>query len=93
MAEEGPLYTQPVTAFRGKTLAEKVQELADREEIRELISRYAHRVAQGLTVADMFTDDGAFIVRIPGRPIQEIRGRVELDERFAKLPARGDRSR
>ena len=37
----------------------------------------------------MFTDDGAFIVRIPGRPLQEIRGRAELDERFGKLPARG----
>ena len=27
MAEKGPLYTQPITAFRNKTLEQKVQEL------------------------------------------------------------------
>jgi hypothetical protein len=27
----------------------------------------------------MFTDDGVFIVRFPGRPIMEARGRAELD--------------
>src|SRR5580658_6022941 len=54
MSQE-PLYKQPFTAFDGKSLEQKVQELADREEIRELISRYAHCVAHGVSVANMFT--------------------------------------
>jgi hypothetical protein len=69
-ASDVPLYSQTFSAFRNKTLEQKVQELADREEIRELIARYAHRVARGESNADLFTDDGVFITRIPGRPVQ-----------------------
>jgi len=69
-ASEAPLYSREFMAFRNKTLEQKVQELTDREEIRELIARYAHRVAHGESNADLFTDDGVFITRIPGRPVQ-----------------------
>jgi SnoaL-like domain len=71
-ASRVPLYAREFTAFRNKTLEQKVQELADREEIRELIARYAHRVAHGESNADLFTDDGVFITRIPGRPVQTL---------------------
>ncbi len=70
-------------AFQGKTLEQMVREIADREEIRDLISRYAHCVAQGVSVAPLFTDDGVFIVRRPGRSPAESRGRAQLDENFA----------
>ena len=69
---DAPLYSREFVAFRNKTLEQKVQELADREEIRELIARYAHRVAHGESNADLFTDDGLFITRIPGRPVQTL---------------------
>jgi len=83
----GALYSRPFDAFQNKTLAQKVQELADREEIRELVARYAHRVAHGVSLADLFTDDGAFIVRMPGRPAMETRGRAALDRQFATIAA------
>jgi hypothetical protein len=43
-----------------KTLEQKVQELADREEIKELTARYCWHVqhAQGEAIAHLFTDDG-----------------------------------
>jgi hypothetical protein len=82
-ADDIPLYKRQFSAFQNKTLEQKIQELADREEIRELISRYAHCVAHGVSVADMFTDDGAFILRIPGRPAQETRGRDQLVKHLA----------
>jgi hypothetical protein len=79
------LESHPFEAFEGKSLEEKVQELCDREELRELIARYAHRVAQGVSVADMFCDDGAFIVRYPGKPPSVSRGRAELNATFANV--------
>jgi hypothetical protein len=41
---------------------------ADREEIKELTAKYAHWVAlgEGAKVAQMFTDDGAFINEVIG---------------------------
>jgi hypothetical protein len=43
-----------------KTLEERVQEIADREEIEELTAKYAHWVAlgEGAKVARLFTGDG-----------------------------------
>jgi SnoaL-like protein len=43
-----------------KTLEERVREIADREEIKELTAKYAHWVAlgEGARVAQLFTDDG-----------------------------------
>jgi hypothetical protein len=89
-ADNTPLYKRQFSAFQNKTLEQKIQELTDREEIRELISRYAHCVAHGVSVAEMFTDDGAFIVRIPGRPAQERRGREQLVKNFANLEVSSD---
>jgi hypothetical protein len=81
-AGEQPLYAGRLDPFRGKSLEQKVQELADREEIRELIATYAHRVAHGLPIADLFTDDGVFINVRPGMPASESRGRAALEARF-----------
>jgi hypothetical protein len=78
-----PLYSSRFDSFRGKSLEGKVQELADREEIRDLIATYAHRMAHGPAAADLFTDDGAYINRgAPDLPPREIRGRAALDEYY-----------
>jgi hypothetical protein len=84
---ELPLYAGRLDPFRGKSLEQKVQELADREEIRELIAAYAHRVAHGLPIANLFTDDGVFINVRPGLSTSESRGRAALETRFGP---RGD---
>ena len=82
-AEHVALYAGTFRAFQNSALEKKIQELIDREEIRELIARYAHRIAQGISVADMFTDDGVFIVRFPGRPVIAVNGREKLDETYS----------
>jgi hypothetical protein len=84
-AKPEPLYKKGFSAFRGKTMEQTLKELVDREELRELIARYAHCVAHGVPVADLFTDDGVFIVRLPGRPVKERRGRQELVAEYAQL--------
>ena len=83
-----PLYAQNFAAFRNKTLNQTVKELADREEIRELIARYAHRIAHNVSVADLFTDDGAFLVYTPGKSAVEARGRAELDKMYGSMAGR-----
>jgi hypothetical protein len=87
-ASDAPLYSREFMAFRNRTLEQKVQELTDREEIRELIARYAHRVAHGESNADLFTDDGVFIVRIPGRPVQETSGREKISKFYKEAGSR-----
>ena len=77
-----PIYMKDFDAFRNKTLEQKVQELADREEIRDLIARYAHRVAHGKPFADLFTEDGSFVTHRPGRAGTEIKGRQNLEKYF-----------
>lgn len=69
-----PLYARPFTAFEGKSLEATIRELADREEIRELIANYAHRIARGVSAADLFTEDGGFSLKTPGNPIQVVSG-------------------
>jgi hypothetical protein len=64
------------------SLEQRVQELADREEIRELIARYAQHVVRRRSMAHMFTADGALIVRLPGFPVHEARGHEALDKLF-----------
>jgi len=88
-AADAPLYNREFSAFRNKTLDQKVQELADREEIRELIARYAHRVAHGESNADLFTNDGVFITRIPGRPVQTL-GREKIVKLYKEAGSRPD---
>lgn len=71
-----------------KTLEQQVQELADREEIKELTARYAHGVArgEGAKVAALFTDDGAFINHLtPDAPPTVVRGRAELDKFYGAI--------
>ena len=86
-ADAQPLYIGRLDSFRNKTLEQKIQELADREEIRDLIAIYAHRVAHGLANADLFTDDGAYINRRTlDSPGTVVRGRKELDAHFIARP-------
>lgn len=79
------IYERSFAAFDGKTLEQKVQILTDRAEIQELVHRYAHLVAHDLTVAQLFTDDGAFISHQPATAINGVRGRAKLDEFYAGL--------
>ena len=69
--------------FTDKSAEQMIRELADREQIRDLTAAYAHRVAHGLSNADLFTDDGAYIHR---RSLQddahEVRGRAALDAHY-----------
>ncbi len=89
-ASERPIDRFPSFNARRMTQDQKINELLDREEIRELIARYAHRTAQGVSVADMFTDDGVFTVRFPGRPPRISTGRAELDKTYANVNIAGD---
>jgi hypothetical protein len=80
------------TAFQGKTLAQKIQEIADREEIKELMSRYGIRVARGESCVDMYTDaeDAVFITRGEGRGTTVARGHKQLIESYSVLEKRGE---
>lgn len=78
--------------FHGKTTAAKVQELADREEIRELIAIYAHRVAHGYSIADLFTEDGVWTIRkLPSGEVHTVAGVAELTARFGDRRDNADR--
>jgi ketosteroid isomerase-like protein len=71
-----------------KTLEQQIQELTDREEIKELTAHYAHGVArgEGARVAALFTDDGVFINRLtPNDPPTVVRGRAELDKFYGAI--------
>lgn len=82
---DAPLYLRPFSAFKNKTLEQKVQELADREELRELIARYAHQIAHGISVDNLFTEDGAYIHREPDNaPVQEYRTRKAIAALYAQ---------
>ncbi len=71
-----------------KTLEQQVQELTDREEIKELTARYAHGVArgEGAKVAELFTDDGVFINQLsPDNPPTVVRGREALQKFYTNI--------
>jgi hypothetical protein len=77
---EPQLYDGRIDGFKGKTLAQQIQELIDREEYRELTATYALRVAHGVSTADLFTDDGIFTVETPDQPLHVVGGsRAALD--------------
>ena len=77
------LFAGPPAPLSAKPAEAVIRELADREEIRDLIATYAHRMAHGPAVADLFTDDGAYLNRGTGsRPPREVRGRAALDEYY-----------
>lgn len=82
-----PLFMDRIDAFAGRSLEEKIQEITDREEIRDLTFAYAHRVAHGQANADLFTDDGAYINRRDSNsPPTLVRGREQLDKHFVVRP-------
>ncbi len=85
-----PLYARRFTAFEGKSLEAKIQELADREEIRELIANYAHRIARGFPATDLFTDDGGFSLKTPGQPIQIVSGGASVAKMYAMIRPEDD---
>jgi hypothetical protein len=78
--------------FKGKTLESHVQELMDREEIRELINRYAQRVSRGINMADMFVEDGSFLVHTVGFPDYEAKGRAEIEKSFGAVISKPTRN-
>jgi AcrR family transcriptional regulator len=87
-----PLYSRRVDSFRGKSLEANIQTLADREEIRDLVATYAHRMAHGPAAADLFTDDGVYVNRgTPNLPAKEVRGRAALDRHFCDRTAWAER--
>ena len=82
------LYEGRRDGFLNKTPAQRMQEMIDREELRELTAIYAHRVAQGVSIADLYTDDAVFIVNYPNRPKTETRGRAALNKLFEETAHR-----
>lgn len=86
------LYAGTFRSFENSTAAQKMQELIDREEIKELVARYAHRIARGISVADMYTDDGVFIVRLPGQPVISVSGRESLNRIYSGDAEQSDNS-
>jgi hypothetical protein len=82
-----PLFARPPVPSKSRTHEQNIRELIDREEIRDLIATYAHRVAHGLSNADLFTDDGAYIQRrSPDETPEVTRGRAALDAHYAARP-------
>lgn len=75
--------------FADQGLEHQLRELVDREQIRNLTSLYAQRVAQGFPNSDLFTDDGVYINR-QSRDAEptEVRGRAALDAHWGYTPER-----
>ena len=80
------LYAKDFDAFDGKTTEAKLREIADREEIRALVSRYALGIARGAPVYELFTQDAYFIDRIPGRPVRELRSFAAIKALYDGVP-------
>ena len=61
-----------------KTIEQRVQELADREEIKELTAKYCWHVArgEGEAVANLFADDGVLDLADPS--FKAVRGKQDL---------------
>lgn len=67
------------------TVADRAALAADRAEIHDLIALYAHRVTHGISVANLFVDDGAYIHRrTPDGDAEVHRGRAELDAHYVE---------
>ena len=61
-----------------KSIEQRVQELEDRDEIKELTARYCWHVAhgEGEAVANLFTDDG--VLDVTDADFKAVRGREAL---------------
>ncbi len=81
------LYARDFTAFDGKTSEQQIRELADREEIRALVSRYALGITRNFPVYDLFTEDAVFIDRIPERPVREFTSQATLKAMYQAVPS------
>jgi 8-oxo-dGTP pyrophosphatase MutT (NUDIX family) len=66
-----------------KSLEQRIQELEDRDQIKELTARYCWHVArgEGKQVAELFTDDGA--LEVNDGSFKPVRGRAALDKFYA----------
>jgi SnoaL-like protein len=76
-----------------KTLEQRIQEVEDREEIKELTAKYAHWVArgEGARVKDLFTDDGHFINELPPRLVSgSCSSAREFAPHFLRTSTHGD---
>ncbi|MFC3174222.1 nuclear transport factor 2 family protein [Novosphingobium bradum] len=82
------LFDGRIDGFAGKPAEAVLRELVDRELIRDIIHAYSLRVAHGLSPADLFTPDGAFI-QAPGGGLRgnAVRGRAAMDTFYAAIPA------
>lgn len=61
-----------------KSLEQRMQELEDRDEIKELTARYCWHVAhgEGEAVAQLFTDDG--VLEVTDGSLKPVRGKEDL---------------
>ena len=61
-----------------KSIEQRIQELEDRDEIKELTARYCWHVArgEGEAVANLFTDDG--VLDVQDAEFKAVRGRESL---------------
>lgn len=85
MTQAGDLFEQQPRPSQGRSTESLVREIADREEIRDLIATYAHRVTHNANAADLFTDDGAYIHRrTPDAEPWITRGRTALEELYSQ---------
>jgi ketosteroid isomerase-like protein len=73
--------------YDGRSADEILRDLAAREEIRELIACYAQRASHGVSVADMFTEDGVITLRFPERPVFILVGREAIQGGFEQTMA------
>jgi hypothetical protein len=86
--DSAQLFARRLDAFQGGSAEALLREIVDREQIRDLTHIYAHRVAHGLSNADLFTDDGAYVHRhAPDAVPHETRGRAALDAHYVERPA------
>jgi len=86
-AADVPVYLRDIRPFSAMTLEQKVQELADREEIRQLIATYAQRVNHNKGIADLFTEDAVWTMRTPGGELREIKGGEAIRASFSAFHA------
>ena len=87
MKNDTHLFSDFPQTWSDKSTEQTITDLAAREEIRDLIATYAHRVTHGRSVADLFTDDGAYIHRRSRDAEPEVkRGRAELDAHYIDRP-------
>jgi hypothetical protein len=84
-----PVHERPFQAFDKKTLAQNIQELMDREELHDLVYRYAICAGQGEghMMADLFTEDGSVVAHFPDgqRPQLNLQGRNAIADGYSVM--------